>query len=98
MYVSEEHVAFVLLILANAMAAGERSVTCCLCASQVERSRCTDIFGTEERKQGLPSRLSALLLLPIREDDRLISPFICRSCKLKFSTLEAKLEDFRAQV
>ena len=63
-------------------------MSCRLCASLVERSRCTDNFGIEGKKQGLSSRLSALLLLPIEPDDRL-SPFVCRSCKLKFNTLEA---------
>lgn len=36
-----------------AMAAGRRSVSCRLCTSQIERSRCTDIFGIEGRQQDL---------------------------------------------
>ena len=73
-----------------------RLVTCRLCASQVERSRCTDIFGIEGKKQDLSSRLSKLLLLPVEQDSQL-PPFVCRSCKLKFNTIEAKVENFRAQ-
>ena len=73
-----------------------RPLACRLCASEVERSRFIDVFGIEGRKQNLSSRLSKLLVVPVDQDDGL-SPFVCRNCKLKFSTLETKLETFRAQ-
>ena len=72
-----------------------RLVTCRLCASQVERSRCADIFGIAGKKEDLSSRLNKLFL-PVEQDSRL-PPFVCRSCKLKFNTIEAKVENFRAQ-
>ena len=88
---------FTLVVLFSrvTMAAGSCSVSCCLCLSQVERSRCADIFGIEGNRQSLPSGLSKLLLLPIDQNDRL-PHFICCNCKLKFNTLETEIETFRA--
>ena len=88
---------FTLVVLFSrvTMAAGSRLVSCRLCPSQVERSRCTDIFRIEGNKQGLLSRLSKLLLLLVDQNDRL-PRFICCNCKLKFNMLETKIESFRA--
>ena len=59
----------------------------------MERGRRIDVFGIEGRKHNLPDRICTLLLVPVERKDGL-SPYVCRSCKLKHNT---KLENFRAQ-
>ena len=68
-------------------------------ACVLPKSREVDVpiyLGSKERSRISRVGWASYSFSPFEQDSRL-PPFVCRSCKLKFNTIEAKVENFRAQ-
>ena len=71
------------------------STKCRICSSVVERSHCVSLFSPEMTKCNLAFRMSRLLeVLKISQEDPL-PHYACHSCKVKFISMESKLESLR---
>ena len=71
------------------------AVLCRLCSTETERTHSVSLFSKDSVQKDLPGRLSRLAQVPVGEEDGL-SGYLCRKCKGKFVSLEAKLDAFRA--
>ena len=71
------------------------STKCRICSSVVERSHCVSLFSPEMTKCNLAFRMSRLLEVPKISQEDPLPHYACRSCKVKFISMESKLESLR---
>ena len=71
------------------------STKCRICSSVVERSHCVSLFSPEMTKFNLAFRMSRLLEVPKISQEDPLPHYACRSCKVKFISMESKLESLR---
>ena len=71
------------------------STKCRICSSVVERSHCVSLFSPEMTKCNLGFRMSRLLEVPKISQEDPLPHYVCRSCKVKFISMESKLESLR---
>ena len=71
------------------------SVVCRLCCSEVVSKHSVALFSKDAVKADLAGRFSSLAQVPVSEDDS-HSKYLCRTCKNRFTALEAKLQSFRS--
>ena len=61
------------------------------CSLVIGRSHCIALFSEDSVKCNLASRMTKLLEVPISQEDKL-SYLVSQSCKVKFLTVENKLD------
>ena len=71
------------------------STKCQICSSVVERSHCVSLFSPEMTKYNLAFRMSRLLEVPKISQEDPLPHYACSSCKVKFISMESKLERLR---
>ena len=71
------------------------STKCWICSSVVEHLHCVSLFSPEMTKCNLAFRMSRLLEVPKIYQEDPLPHYACRSCKVKFVSMESKLESLR---
>ena len=72
------------------------STKCRICSSVVERLHCVSLFSPEMTKCNLAFRMSRLLEVPKISQEDPLPHYACRSCKVKFISMESKLESYQS--
>ena len=71
------------------------SKVCRLCRAVVAANRAVQLFSNAGLAKQWPSRITALLGIPVEKDDG-ISPLICDACKTRVHSLEKAAADLTA--
>ena len=77
------------------MATKAESRTCRLCWEQVAENRVTHLFTRKSVERGWATRITALLEVPISQQDNL-PPYVCNKCISRVSALEKATVDLAA--
>lgn len=68
---------------------------CRLCSETVKANRSCHLFGRSTLKYNWPSRITALLSIPVSDDDGR-SPYVCQMCTRRIQYLENAFADLQA--
>ena len=79
--------------MAGSMASTEK--LCRLCSETVKANRSYHLFGRSNSKYNWPSRITALLDIPVSDKDG-CSPYVCQMCTRRIQSLENASADLKA--